>query len=56
MAPPTLAPQTHVTALPRGFIIVRILQFLFTLVAVALSIFLLKVRGTFDQIIVTVTV
>lgn len=32
-------PRTHVTMLPKGFIIVRILQFLFAVIVLAISLY-----------------
>jgi hypothetical protein len=48
--------RAHLTALPQGFIIVRIMQLLFTAATLSLSIFMIVEDGNFAQYVVMITV
>lgn len=48
--------RAHLTALPRGFIVVRILQFLFTIAILGLLIFMIIEDAKYPQFIVLITV
>jgi hypothetical protein len=48
--------RAHLTALPRGFVTIRILQLLFTAATLSLSVFMIVEDGRSAQYVVMITV